>query len=62
MLLSWAEYHKTMGHFIFPVYLWAIAGFIILLCRHYTWAALLVKKNTVFVLATILLLSYIKLL
>ena len=54
------EYHKIWGHFVFPVYLWLIAGFIILLCRRYTWAAHLVGRNAVPVLATILLLSYTK--
>ena len=54
------EYHKIMGHFVFPVYLWTIAGFIILLCRRYTWASRLVGRNAVPVLATIFLLSYTK--
>ena len=57
---SLTEYHKMWGHFIFPVYLWTISGCIVLLCEKYTWAACLVGKNAVPVLATILLLSYAK--
>lgn len=54
------EYHKIWGHFIFPVYLWTIAGLIVFLCGRYIWVARLVGRNAVPVLATILLLSYAK--
>lgn len=53
-------YEKIWGYFIFPVYLWTISGLIILLCKQYTWVARLAGKNAVPVLATILLLSYVK--
>ena len=54
------EYHKIWAHFIYPVYLWTIAGFIVFLCGRYIWVARLVGRNAVPVLATILLLSYTK--
>lgn len=54
------EYQKMWGHFIFPVYLWAIMGCIIILCQKYPWAARVAGKNAVPVLATIFLLSYAK--
>ena len=54
------EYHKIWGHFIFPVYLWTIAGFIVFLCGRCIWVSRLVGRNAVPVLATILLLSYTK--
>ena len=55
------EYHKVWGHFVFPVYLWMVAGLIVLLCRWCPPLARLLGQNAVPVLATIFLLSYTKL-
>ena len=55
-------YTVTWLQFVFPVYIWTIIIFIILLSRRYHIATRLVGKNAVKVLATLLLLSYTKLL
>ena len=55
-------YLKTWLQFVFPLYLWIIAGGIILACRHSQLATRFFGNNTVHVLATIFLLSYNKLL
>ena len=52
-------YVKTWLQFAFPLYLWLLAGLIILLSRFTTWVS---AGNSVPVLATIFLLSYNKLL
>ena len=51
-------YVKTWLQFAFPLYLWLLAGLIVLLSRFTTWTA----GNSVPVLATMFLLSYNKLL
>jgi len=55
------EYAKTWLQFVFPVYIWLIAGLIILLSRRYKFVTKLVGKNAIKVLATLFLLSYAKL-
>ena len=55
-------YTLTWLQFVFPVYIWTIIIFIILLSRRYHIAMRLIGKNAVKVLATLLLLSYTKLL
>ena len=55
-------YTLTWLQFVFPIYIWTIIIFIILLSRRYHIAARLIGKNAVKVLATLLLLSYTKLL
>ena len=53
---------KTGLQFIFPFYLWFIIGLIILLARYFSKITKLVGNNATPVLATLLLLSYTKLL
>ena len=55
-------YGKVWIQLIFPVYIWAIIGAIIILSDRYTSVARLSGRNTVPVLATLFLLSYAKLL
>ena len=55
-------YTLTWLQFVFPIYIWTIIIFIILLSRRYHIATRLIGKNAVKVLATLLLLSYTKLL
>ena len=52
-------YVKTWLQFAFPLYLWLLAGLIVLLSRRTTWVS---AGNSVPVLATMFLLSYNKLL
>ena len=53
---------KSGMQFVFPVYIWCIAGLIILICHYSTRATKLFGNNSVAVLATLFLLSYGKLL
>ena len=55
-------YWKTWLQLLFAVYVWAIAGAIILTSHYSTRATKIFGKNSVAVLATLFLLSYIKLL
>ena len=55
-------YWKTWLQFVFPFYIWAIAGLIIISARHSTRLARVMGNNSVPVLATLFLLSYAKLL
>jgi len=55
-------YAMTCLQFTFPLYIWTITIFVITLSRRYHIAARLIGKNAVKVLATLLLLSYTKLL
>ena len=55
-------YTKTWLQFVFPLYLWALAGGIILVCRFSVRATRFFGNNAVQVLATLFLLSYNKLL
>ena len=54
-------YAKAWLQFAFPIYIWLIAGLIILLSRRYNFVARLMGKNAVKVLATLFLLSFAKL-
>ena len=54
-------YTKAWLQFVFPIYIWLIAGLIILLSRRYNLVARLMGKNAVKVLATLFLLSFAKL-
>ena len=55
-------YLKTWLQFAFPLYLWTLAGGIILACRYSQLATKFFGNNAVHVLATIFLLSYNKIL
>ena len=55
-------YGKTWLQFVFPVYIWSIAGLIIILAKYSDRVAKVVGNNSVPVLATLFLLSYAKLL
>ena len=55
-------YWKTWLQFVFPFYVWLIAGAIILVSHHSTRATKIFGDNSVSVLATLFLLSYAKLL
>ena len=55
-------YAMTWLQFAFPLYIWTIVIFVITLSRKYRIVAKLISKNAVKVLATLLLLSYTKLL
>ena len=55
-------YWKTWMQFLFPIYVWAMTGLIILVSRYSTRASKLFGNNSVPVLATVILLSYSKLL
>ena len=55
-------YWKTWLQFVFPFYIWAIAGLIIISARYSTRLARVMGNNSVPVLATLFLLSYAKLL
>ena len=54
-------YTKTWLQFVFPVYIWSIAGLIILVSHYSTRATRLFGNNSISVLATLFLLSYGKL-
>ena len=54
-------YAKAWLQFIFPIYIWLIAGLIILLSHKFSIAARLCGRNAVKVLATLFLLSVAKL-
>ena len=53
---------KAWLQFVFPVYIWAIAFFIIVLSHYSVHASRLFGNNSVHVLATLILLSYSKML
>ena len=55
-------YFKTWLQFVFPFYIWSIAGLIIILARYSDRAAKVMGNNSVPVLATLFLLSHAKLL
>ncbi len=54
------DYAKAWLQFAFPLYIWLITGIIIYLSRHFTFVARMVNKNGVKVLATLILMSYAK--
>ena len=55
-------YWKTWLQFVFPAYIWLIAGLIILVSHYSTRATKVIGNNSVSVLATLFLLAYAKLL
>ena len=55
-------FEKTWLQFVFPIYIWLIAGLLIWLSRKYRLITRLMKNNGTKVLATLILLSYTKLL
>ena len=55
-------YTKTWLQFAFPIYIWVIAGVIIILSRKYTVITRAIGRHAVQVLATLILLSFAKLL
>ena len=55
-------YWKTWLQFLFPFYIWAIAGVIIIVCRYSSRLTNLIGSRAVPLLATLFLLSYMKLL
>ena len=55
-------YAKTWLQFLFPLYIWSIAGGIILTARYSKRMTKVIGNNSVQVLATLILLSYAKLL
>ena len=61
-ILGLDAYWKTWLQFAFPIYVWAIAGLIILLSHYSNRFTKLLGNNSVPVLATLFLLSYAKLL
>ena len=56
------SYSKTWLQFAFPLYIWAIAGTIVILSKYCDRVAKIMGKNSVSVLATLFFLSYAKLL
>ena len=56
------EYAKIWLEYVFPVYLIVIVGVIIVMARYITWVQRAVQSNGIPVLATLLFLSYTKLL
>ena len=59
---GFTAYWKTWLQFVFPFYVWTIAGLIIILARRSRRVAKMMGNNSVPVLATLFLLSYAKLL
>ena len=57
-----SAYSKVWLQFVFPLYIWSIAGLIIALSRYSDRVAKVMGNNSVPVLATLILLSYAKLL
>ena len=55
-------YSKTWLQFVFPFYVWTIIILVIYICRRSSYASRLMGSNAAPVLATLLLLSYMKLL
>ena len=56
------EYWKMWLQFLFPLYIWIIAGVVVVLARYSNRAATIIGSNAVSVLPTLFLLSYNKLL
>ena len=54
-------YSRTWLQFVFPLYIWAIAGLIIIIAKYSDRVAKVMGNNGVAVLATLFLLSYAKL-
>ena len=56
------DYTKAWLQFVFPLYIWLILALIVYLSRRYSFASTLIGNNGVKVLATLVLLSYSKML
>ena len=61
-IVSLTAFWKTWLQFLFPLYIWLIAGVIIIACRHSSRLTCLIGGRAVPLLATLFLLSYTKLL
>ena len=61
-LVGLTAFWKTWLQFLFPLYIWLIAGVIIIVCRYSSRLTNLIGDRAVPLLATLFLLSYIKLL
>ena len=55
-------YQNTWLQFLFPLYIWVLIGIVILSSRHSSWMTRKLGSNPVAVLATLVLLSYNKIL
>ena len=55
-------YTKTWLHFVFPVYIWVLVVLMIVVSHYSQWFANVLGSNPVSVLATLILLSYAKVL
>ena len=55
-------YGYTWLQFLFPFYIWILIGILIVISRRSAWVTKMVGSNPVAVLATLILLSYVKLL
>ena len=55
-------YSKTWLQFVFPIYIWVLVGLMILICNYSPRFANMLGNNPVSVLATLILLSYTKIL
>ena len=63
MFLQWLDaYSETWLQFVFPVYIWVLVGFMVLVSHYSDKFAKLLGNNPVSVLATLILLSYAKIL
>ena len=61
-IVGLTAFWKTWLQFLFPLYIWLIAGVIIIVCRYYSCLTNLIGDTAVPLLATLFLLSYTKLL
>ena len=61
-LVGMNAYRKTWLQFLFPFYIWAIAGIIIVACRYSSRLTNLIGSRAVPLLATLFFVSYMKLL
>ena len=61
MLLQWNDCHwETALQFEFPFYLWFLCGLLIYFSRHFSVVSRIAGKHSVRLLATVILLSYAK--
>ena len=60
--MEWMPYTKTWLQFVFPVYMWSLVELIILVSHYSPRFARLLGNNPVSILATLILLSYTKIL
>ena len=61
LVVGLTAFWKTWLQFLFPLYIWLIAGIIIIACRHSSHLTNLIGDRAVPLLATLFLLSYTKL-